>query len=330
MIAARKVAPKQDFESLLERSRIDLETTLQVGQTLSNREFEIAVLNAMRKNAKGTAFDGEIKETGDREFPDLIISGYYGVEVKQTTKARFVTSGNSIFEQARHEEAEDIYVMMAKTGGGVEVQWKPYAECLSGVIITHSPRYSISLEDGATSVFKRIGADYDEFRRLPQEEKMKLVRKLYTGDDKTGRKLWWLSTADKKAYRLFRDCSKKKREELVAAMMFTCPEVFGGSRDKFQGSVIYALSRGVIIPNIRDPFSAGGQVIINGKSYPQIFSRAVDLRDLIWEFCQDADTDILSQFWGVPVVPEDPQDRWQAWIDVANRHAHPDKISAIL
>jgi hypothetical protein len=321
MISAKKTAPREQFEKLLEASREDLQTTLEVGQSLSSLDFELAVLNAMIRNARGTAFEGEIAQTEEREFPDLVVADYYGVEVKQTGRARFVTSGNSIFETTRHAGVEDIYIMMARTGGGADVRWRRYEDALTDVVITHSPRYAISLEDDAVPVFERMGIDYETFRVSSQEEMMERVRCLYRQPDRIGRQLWWLSTEiDRPVYRLWRSCSETERDGLAAEMMFWCPESFGASNLKFQSATIYALSKGILIPNIRDAFSAGGQVEIGDETYPQIFGKATELLDRIARSNQDADTEALAVFWDGP-VPGQVAARWDTWVGAVAGHS---------
>ncbi len=186
MITTKKVGSKKEFEALLDDTRDSLNTNLSVGASLKNKEFEDSVLEAMCLMAKNTPFDKQIKQTGKLAFPDIVISEYYGVEVKQTERKKFISMGNSIFENTRDKNVEDIYFMMVKTGDVIEIRWASYADSLDDIIITHSPRYSVNLEDNKIKVFDKMGISYDNFRKLPVKEKMKFVKKLYSGSSH-----WW-------------------------------------------------------------------------------------------------------------------------------------------
>lgn len=188
MIVASKSGPKAEFENLLKATVKNLLGNIQVGATLTNTTFEDSVVKEMCLSAKGTSFEGKIEQSSQFAFPDIIIDNFYGLEVKQTESSRFNSTGNSIFEGTRHPSVKDIYLMMCKKGGGVDIRWAPYEDTLIDIGVTHSPRYLISLEDDSESLFRKLDISYDEFNALGMEEKMKVVRELC----KEGKKnLWW-------------------------------------------------------------------------------------------------------------------------------------------
>lgn len=323
MIAVERVLPREDFEDLLAKSVDKLKITVQVGRTLSNREFEQTVLNAMQLEAKGTDFERKIYETGDMEFPDIVAATYYGVEVKQTKKKNFVASGNSIFEQSR---VEDIKFLYAVIGNPRDVMWRRYEECLYNIIVTHSPRYAIDGEAEFT-VFDKMGVTYEEFRKLGQKEKMEQVKPLYED-----RNLWWLLQAETPRLRYFSSLSTKEKSMFIATAMLACPAVFGSYQKKFEDVSVLAMSQGIVIPNVRDLFTAGGTGFIRAKRYPRIYLKAVIMENLLRETIMGIDNELLEQFWNMPgAVPDDFDGRWARWIDLVQLHNRNEyKISDIL
>lgn len=315
MIAAAAVGSESDFEDLLDESVLDLKTTLLVGTSMSNAEFEDSVLKAMRNRAIGTVFENEIKKTGDHMFPDIVAQDCYGVEVKQTTKDGWVTFGNSIFESTRASDIQKVYLVMAKTGGDPDCLWKPYETVLADIRVTHSPRYVIDASGDGT-VFGRMGIGYDEFSKLPKEQKMLRVRKLY--EDKPA--VWWLMSekSGNPNYVLRSALDSKEERALRAEIMFLCPEIFGKARGKYFKAAIYALSQGVLVHNMRDLFTASGKFKHKGKPYSKIYETAMDLYPLMLERAKDTDSETLESFWERDTIPDNFNGRLKLWLDLVN------------
>lgn len=312
MIATKAVAPKAEFEALLDKVAADLKTALTAIPNISNAEFENAVLRSMKNAAKGTPFEGEIEKTEERAFPDIAVQGYYGVEVKKTTKAGFKVAGNSIFETSRVSGIEEIYVLISSPSG---IKWMSLADVVGNIVVTHSPRYAIDF-DLTESVFDKMNLTYEDFRALNQMEKMEKIKTLYEN-----RTLWWLSQAEGITYRFLDDLSKEEKEELITEILFVCPEVFSKHQDKFRNATIYALGQGIIMRNVRDLFTAGGQVIVCGHYYPGIYRRLNNSIASIEQLARDGiDTETLSSFWGVSPYA-DYDDRFEQWKSLVKQYS---------
>jgi len=310
MIKAQASAPKGDFEVLLENAKTAIETALDVGRSLSSAEFEEAVFKALNRAARKTPFENSIERTSERAFPDIQVQKVYGVEVKQSSSEKAIAMGNSIFESSRLGGIEDIYIVIAyNTKKQPIVEWKSYEESITGIAITHSPRYIIDLSANE-SFFNQIGKPYDEFRKLSQDEMMKYVRGYYEGKGKSN--LWWLNKQDRPmSYRYFTDLDKNQRARFIGECFFLCPEVFGRGMAKFQEVGVYALAQGIINHNWRDTFTSGGKVKIGDYKYPQIIAKAVEHLPYIRLAAENITNDVLVQFWGERIPDRD--DRIERW-----------------
>ena len=314
MIAAPAVAPPADFEAILEGAVSNLKNTLRTAHSMSDSDFEEAVLRAMQEKAQKTVFDGHIVQTGKLEFPDITAAGFYGVEVKKTSKDLFKTAGNSIIEKTRVPGVEAIYLVIANKK---TVRWKSYQDSIDNIVVTHSPRYRIDL-DCTETVFDQMKISYDDFRRLPQPDKMKQVRMLYPDS-----KLWWLFTMEEgRSYRFWSSLSSAEQNDLRIKSMILCPEIFGDSHTKFQGVSVYAMGQGVIIPNVRDLFTAGGRVSIGGTMYPKIYGQLKNLLPDIDLTIPLMDTETLASFWGISPASNinHRQQQWRTLVSDANSH----------
>lgn len=301
----------EQFEALLDKTVVTLKNQFKEVSSCDFRQFEKLVLKVMLQEASGTEFEGQIKETGTKEFPDIVVGGKYGVEVKTTKKTEFKTIGNSIFEQARRPGVESIYLLMATS---LDVRWKQYDSAISNIVITHSPRYELDF-DTDMSILEKLGTTYDVFRKLSKDEKMQYVSKLH--DDKV---VWWLSQSQSTNYRFWGDLERDVKENLSCQMMIVSPEIFSNKRTKFKNPFFYALAQGVIIPNTRDLFTAGGSVNLHGKEYPRIVGNLDLWKDEIVKLFQEIDIETLEKFWSDRPLTE-MKARWAQWVEMVKRES---------
>lgn len=109
---------------------------------ISTPRLEDESTKAIQAMCQGTPFDPEkVILVSGHSFPDIVAEEYYGVEVKATEKDKWTSIGSSILESTRAAKVEHIYMLFAKLGGTVEFLCRPYQDVLSGITVTHSPRY---------------------------------------------------------------------------------------------------------------------------------------------------------------------------------------------
>ena len=292
MIEVPPKGPKNVFEDILDRTQDALQKwlTAKKRSAISGEQFEEETVCAMKKMAKGTPFEDEIRQTDDRAFPDIVANRCYGVEVKKTSKDHFRAGGNSIFEKTRVGGIDLIYLLM---GNRNEVLWSPYSDVLENIVVTHSPRFVINGKADET-VFKKMKLSYDEFRGMEMHEKVRHMRnKLYDGKFE----LWWLATAQFPEYKFYSQLTQCEKKSFVARALVLCPEVFSNKKHKFEKVATLAISTGVIIPNVRDLFSAGGTWHYNEQTFPKIYEVAHTYENRIKEQCLSIAPEALEHFW---------------------------------
>lgn len=187
------------FQNLVEEVALTLSQTIdRIKNSLETnrrleKEFEHQVLIAFKASGRKQGF--ECTASSEHGFPDIVClhkaSGLkFGVEVKTGRTCKI--NGNSIFTEIGEMELEDLVVLFCKTSEPIKIFWKRYEDAVSGVAITHSPRYTIDMDiDDNSTFFKKMDTTYKGFKKMSMEEKMGLVKKHYLLKQKKYKE-WWM------------------------------------------------------------------------------------------------------------------------------------------
>ncbi len=263
-------ATLNDFIALLNRATQLLNYQAATNPAfLSNAtasEVERAVHAALIRACEPPFIQDDITLVSGARFPDIVVAGIYGVEVKSTVQDHWTSTGSSIVESTRQPDVERIALRFAKLGGSIEeFRWRPYEEALKGIAVTHCPRYLIDMElPPGASIFDQIGTDYDTFRNSGNS--IALVRDYYRRKAaEMGRTEmpWWLGDAQADVatsvtVTLWRELPLNEKTMLRAMMLILFPEIAG---EKFDNAALWLVTtRSVLNSHIRDTFSAGGRV----------------------------------------------------------------------
>jgi hypothetical protein len=315
------------FERLLDKLCARLTAEAAAGAVFSKaKEFETRVrevLSALLKPyGKTVDFD-----PAAQIFPDIVV-GEFGIEVKFTTNDTWRSVANSVFEGTRSESVERIYLVFGKFGGKPEVKWDKYESAVMHVRTSHVPRFEVQI-NAETSLFTKIGVSYQEFRNLPQEERMQHIRKYARGRLKEGERLWWLDDSDEATHslpiqaRLYTKLEQSEKRRLQAEASLLCPEVVRPSRskDKYNDVALYLLTHhGVLCHQARDLFSAGSAAMRNdqtrGGNY--VLRALKENEKLMIEAADYLPDELFAEFWG-----EAPQKemRLAEWLSKADQLA---------
>jgi len=326
IISSNPVPSMDEFQNLLNSSIAELSrlgsSEASLISTLKGNKLEPFVKDVLEQEAKGTLFQDSIELISGQKFPDIIAKKFYGVEVKSTTQNHWKTTGNSVLESTRVDGVERIFMLFGKLSDPIEFKCRPYEECLSEVVVTHSPRYLIDmdLELGQT-IFDKIEVPYDTLRN--KDNPIRPIVEYYRQFLKEGDDIWWMDN-DKSSNIVIRDWSNlsaNDRELLILKAMILFPEIFGNSTNKYKRLPAWlASNESVVCKNIRDLFSAGGQrdVNIDGHIFnalPRIFVNLFDNIQTIKDLFKNLDIEELNHFWGIKSSHESKLQDWANLID---------------
>ena len=326
MIVSDNRTPSEDaFRRLMARTDAALNADAQLREDYyTNRgghPLEKDVYGAICECAKGTPFEHSIQLVSGSAFPDIVAGGYYGVEVKSTNKNHWTSIGSSILESTRLEGVERIYLTFGKLGKPVRFLSRPYHECLSGIAVTHYPRYQINmLLEEQDTIFARMGIPYEQLRKM--ENPVEPVSRYYRSQLKPGESLWWaggrIEEAAPVTLRLWSSLSRGEKDRLVALGYVLFPELIAGRYKRFALWLVRAKS--VVHTDVRDSFSAGGQVELPLSSgerirVPATFGRIQRYSDLIREAMASIEPDTLMEAW--ELLDSLPEDCLRYWCNMA-------------
>lgn len=321
-----------EFQKLMENTDLLLNSDAEKRQDYyvkrGGKLLENDVFEAINECAVGTAFQGTIQLISGASFPDIVANRYYGVEVKSTEKDHWTSTGSSILESTRNQEVERIYLTFGKLGKPVRFLSRPYEDCLSGIAVTHYPRYLIDmrLKKGET-IFDKMGISYDELRQL--DNPVAPVSKYYKSKLKAGERLWWASDTEESTVpptvKLWTALEPIEKDELVIQGYALFPELFNAKNGKKYNrfALWLATQKGVVNTNIRDSFSAGGQVLMKTLGgieikMPAVFGRVAKYHTLIEEVLLSAPEEILVENWNVVTIE---RNRIQQWCKLVAKEA---------
>lgn len=305
----------------------------------SGTELEAVALNALREVAPQTPFAPEgIELVSGARFPDIQAARNFGVEVKSTKSDHWKSTGSSIVETTRIKDVSRIYMLFGKLGGEqAEFRCRPYEKCLSSIAVTHSPRYLIDMDladNAEPDIFEQMHIDYNTFRLYDENKKVDCVRTYYK--EKAARRglcemPWWLggeSSEQTSSITLgfYNDASFAEQQDIKTRMFILFPELFSRSITKYKRASLWlCLRRSLLCNNIRDLFTAGGQVTSVGsltfrRSVPQVINTLYQCRTSIIALLASPDATLMqdiADYW--PVLPSRKYGLSSSWYDMVQK-----------
>ena len=331
---------KNKFERLLDRCCVQLTKEARSTGFKTSIQFENTVrevLSELTNNDKSYEIDFS---PHPQAFPDIAM-GMFGVEVKFTLNDTWRSVANSVLETQRIESVKYIYIVFGKMGGIPEVRWADYEQSVIHVRTSHVPRFEIELPNTKVEVnkplFESMGIRYDDFRKLPMQEKMKYIRTYARKIHPDGR-LWWIEGKETDEHtlpvevRLYTNLATVEKTKLRAEAALLCPSIVksGRSRNKYDDMVLYLLTyHGVLCHQARDLFSAGSVANPNNNDDGGIYiERALKLIETeMREAARTLDDALFVEYWEESVQPEN---RIRRWLEKADALASDWKPSASL
>lgn len=341
IISENRKPPLDEFRQLMTRMD-DVLNSEAVGREdyykgRNGTKLEEDVYDALTRCAINTAFEGTIQLVSGNSFPDIVANRFYGVEVKSTNKNHWKSIGSSILESTRDQNVERIFLTFGKLGSPIAFKSRPYEECLSGISVTHYPRYQIDMElETGETIFDKMGVSYDELRTM--DNPVAPVSRYYKQRLKPGESLWWADsnveeTVAPPTVRLWSALTSDEKNYYTIKGYVLFPEILGySSTKKYQRYALWlATNCGIINTNIRDQFSAGGRVdIVTSKGIfervPAVFGRIDKYKELIIETLLSTNETILKEYWQNPSIGEN---RLSHWCQLASEVAGANKEESV-
>lgn len=310
------------------------------------QEIEQDTVRILEEVKPRTAFaNSRIVLKSGHFFPDIVAGHHYGIEVKTTKEDKWTSLGNSIFEGVSDSEIMNIYIMFGNLGSSPpQFRFRPYADCLKNIAVTHSPRYIIDMsiaDSKEQNIFQKMNTTYESYREMPDQEKISLMRAHYLRCSRDSRfeMPWWMG--DTEGYTrlsFFSEAKPQEKKEMITRALILFPSLYHyqSDRDKYKPFALWLCTRyGRLLYNVRDEFSGSGQAhFINGKKlerpYPKIAKTVLSYRPSIKKLLLDPDKEMMidiSEMWDFRYQRED---LYNSWIDMVAREFRNNKDTAFI
>jgi len=307
---------QENFEEILDKSKekcegIINEKDIEFASGMDFEDFTEDIFKNIISNEDTIELD-LFSHHGPQKFPDFSL-GRFGIEVKLSKKG-WESTGNSVYEGNRIDGVEEIYFFFLRQDER-KIKVRTYEHCLSDIVVTHSPRYHIDMnQKREESVFSGMDLNYKEFveRSYPTPKLKEYMRERYEGEE-----TWFIDSEEEVISATIKDWSSldtERKKDLRAEMYALFPrEIFSS---KFIRPARYLLEQyQIICHNFRDVFTAGGQqnIQINDerKSVPAVYGRLKDYANMIREKLLEFENDVLKDEWNIPEEEEiEPEERW--------------------
>lgn len=291
------------FEELINKSILILKDLRFEKNDLLWKRFENESFQALKKvqecNQSEPYAKWNIELVSGHKFPDITAEitnlQKFGIEVKTTQDHKWSTLGGSIMESTRVENVDRINILFA-TLNPFEIKTKRFEDCISDVSVTHSPRYVINLDiSKEETIFHKMGITYDQICK--SDKPFSYFRDYFKKkSQQNGTDLWFIYEDDTKALdveemptleiKFYADLSDEEKENLFIKIIIYRPEVFAKeTNDKiYKDIAMYLLNMGILNTSLRDVFSAGSRVCIDGISVPSKINRLIKRIPLVLEY----------------------------------------------
>ena len=210
--------------------------------------------------------------------------------------------------------------------------FRPYQECLSDIVVTHSPRYKIDMTLGKdTNIFKKMGVDYETFCK---KDAIKIAKDYYRKNLKKGESLWWIDDGVSPVIKDFSDLDKNLQERFKIESFIYFPEILSPSNQKYERPSLYLLTKyQAIKSSFRDIFSASGREKIKVSDnkiieVPRILHHLYKNAKTIKNVLIVTDRDDLASAWGLKIKKSDNIEKM--WLGLINKHGRLRKGDAEL
>ncbi len=329
IVAGNPHPSPEEFQDLMRKIELSLneEAKLQPEYFLKRNGvlLEDDVVEVARECAINTPFENQITKVSGQQFPDIVASKYYGIEVKSTKENHWTSIGSSILETTRISDIERIFLLFGKLAHPVAFKSRRYEECLSDIVVTHYPRYQINmtLESGNT-IFDKMEVSYESLRKM--DNPVIPVARYYKKHLGPGESLWWTGDDPEEesvpaVARLWNTLTPEEKNDLMVKAYVLFPEsIFEKSSVKYSRVAIWlATKMGIICPCIRDSFSAGGQKMMkreDGKMVPvpAVLKRIDNDLEVLYKYMNETSPGTLSSYWDVFSDEKDRASQWASLI----------------
>lgn len=269
------------------------------------------IINEFNQKAKVLFPKHNIQLVGQfgKHFPDLELhldNDLYGIELKSRQDGTWKTLGGSVIESISADPYKEIYLLFASYNKkanetSFHVRYAPYWRVASAIRVTHNPRFNIDL-DTTTPVFKS-NQEYKDMRNMTDSQKNTFIQKTLALN--TSKSTWYSNPNQIIEPTLFSSLTKSQKDNLVGESLFLFPKDFLQlPNGNFDNATNYFLSEYYVTSaSMRDKFTAGGCLKLNGISFPHVIKKYQEYSSKLIEIASTKNSEFIQlayTYWKWP------------------------------
>ena len=310
----REIEYRQIFDKLINALKEEYPTNNGVNSS----SFEARVPELLRTSISlwnteqgVNSLNLSVNYLGGSKFPDIIIKNEtdnetIGLEVKyHNSNEAWTTLGNSVVASTMEENLTSIFLLFGHfKKSPPDFRYDLIEHCFSDIVITHKPRYKITMNESSNDFCKEnLGISYNDMRALSIND-----RELFVNTYIANTKYDELST-----------CVNK--EQIIAQCFILFPEIFSSSADKYKRMSVWLFAKGIVCRNTRDFISGNGKRVIDivgHKRLPKIFYTLYQHKNEFKHQLEKIDSISLKYSWydyqSRITIPGQYNDRIKIWL----------------
>lgn len=307
-------------------------------QKPTSTNCEIAVCDAVKAVCQNNSLICNIDYTeGGHSFPDIIChlpNITIGIEVKSSIQPKnnnpgWTILGNSILGSTRKEVDENYLIFFKLNKNGLFIRSGKYEDAISDIVVTHSPRYKIDLDQSPSdSFFSRSNIRYEQLKK--SSNPIGLITDYFKSQGATA---WWLTDSSPATIQTWDEISPSLRVEILSKALVLFPELLTSSSTKYKRLAKWLVSEySIADTSLRDRFSAGGKIDINfdNKIFKtqQIIKRLIEYREKILMQLNELPIETLSDTWNnIEILKAQTlDDRLSIWLTIISNVLAPNQL----
>lgn len=255
------------IQDVVRRLEEDIQTKNIFTSNVSSTDLEKIIVQYVEKTAINKNIDLNIDYVeNSHRFPDIVLtfSGgkKYGIEVKSSvgTSSSWRTNGNSILSSISEPDLIDVWIIFGKTTLQ-QVKFARYEDAVINIGVTHSPRYLIDMDvKKEDNFFNKSKLTFKDLNN--SDDPIGIIQEYFRNQQVEA---WWISETKTVPIeiRIFSDLTNKKKQQYIVYGLAHFPEIFGQSGQKYKKFSLWMIKeKSVVTSNVRDSFSAGGQLTV--------------------------------------------------------------------
>ncbi len=333
---------KLEFANFVEKTvhKLELDTLNNnvVNRNITSTDLEKIIVEYVKSTAIENNIDVEVDYAeNSHRFPDIVLrfpdNIKYGIEVKSSvgTAANWRTNGNSILSSIGEPDLIDVWLIFGKTALQ-QFKFARYEDAVINIGVTHSPRYLIDMDvRHEDNFFTKSNLTFKDLNN--SDDPIGIIQEYFRNQQVEA---WWISETKTVPIeiRIFSDLSNKKKQQYIVYGLAHFPEIFGQSAQKYKKFSLWMIKeKSVVTSNVRDSFSAGGQLTVKLDGIeilvPRVLEKIYKHRVELYSILKNEDPINFTDDWKLLTEIKNNDELIEKWVKLVSQNVNISDVTFV-